>query len=81
MQTPHVPIALRLAQEAGHSVDVDGATFFLGRVALVPTDKASDLRMWRKRLFAVMSQNAQTAADFYNLPPEQVIEIGVQVEI
>jgi KUP system potassium uptake protein len=80
MQTPHVPVALRLAQEEGYDVSVDEAIYFLGRLTLVASDKAEGW-MWEKKLFAVMSHNAQTAADFYNLPPDQVIELGVQVEI
>lgn len=81
MQTPHVPVALRLAEEAGLPVDIDTAVFFLGRVKLVPTVKNFGMSLWMKRLFALMSHNAQTAADFYDLPPEQVIELGIQVEI
>lgn len=81
MQTPHVPVALRLAEEAGQPIDIDTAVFFLGRVKLVPTEKDFGMSVWMKRLFALMSHNAQTAADFYDLPPEQVIELGVQVEI
>lgn len=81
MQTPHVPVALRLAKESGYEVDVDEAVFFLGRVTLVPTENSGSVEMWRKKLFALMSQNAQTAAGFYNLPPDQVIELGIQLEI
>lgn len=81
MQTPHVPVALRLAEEMGQPIDIDTAIFFLGRVKLVPTEKNFGMSVWMKRLFALMSHNAQTAADFYDLPPEQVIELGIQVEI
>ncbi|CFX03456.1 putative potassium transport system protein kup 1 [Candidatus Filomicrobium marinum] len=81
MQTPHVPVALRLAQEAGYNIDVEDAVFFLGRVTLVPAEKVAGMPMWMKKLFSLMSHNAQTAADFYNLPPDQVIELGIQLEI
>ena len=30
---------------------------------------------------ALMSRNAQTAMAFFKLPPERVVEVGVQVEL
>jgi KUP system potassium uptake protein len=39
------------------------------------------MALWRERLFAYFSNNAANAADFFGLPPNQVIEIGARVEI
>ena len=36
--------------------------------------------MWRKRLFVLMSRNAQTATAFFNLPPNRVVEMGAQIQ-
>jgi KUP system potassium uptake protein len=36
---------------------------------------------WREGLFAWMSRNAQTAMAFFKLPPDRVVEVGVQVEL
>jgi len=36
---------------------------------------------WREHLFVTMSRNARTAADYYQIPPNRVIELGTQVEI
>ncbi len=32
-------------------------------------------------LFSVMSQNARSAASFFRLPPNRVVELGAQVEL
>jgi KUP system potassium uptake protein len=37
--------------------------------------------MWRERLFSFMSRNAQSATAFFRLPPNRVVELGMQVEI
>jgi KUP system potassium uptake protein len=37
--------------------------------------------MWQARLFAVMSRNARNAAMFFRLPPDRVVEVGVQIEL
>ncbi len=35
---------------------------------------------WRKRLFGLMARNASSAADFFSLPPDRVVEQGARVE-
>jgi KUP system potassium uptake protein len=36
---------------------------------------------WREHMFVAMSRNARGAADYYQIPPNRVIELGTQVEI
>ena len=36
---------------------------------------------WRSRLFAFLARNAQTAAAFFGLPANRVVELGLQVEL
>jgi KUP system potassium uptake protein len=38
------------------------------------------MNIWRKRLFAVMSRNSRSAAEFFELPPNRVVELGTQIE-
>jgi KUP system potassium uptake protein len=39
-----------------------------------------DMWRWRKKLFVVMSRNARSATEFFNIPPNRVVELGAQVE-
>jgi KUP system potassium uptake protein len=39
------------------------------------------MALWREKLFMVMSRNARTATAFFGLPPNRVIELGVQIKI
>jgi KUP system potassium uptake protein len=65
-------------------------TFYLGRETLIPTDgRRRDqaavpglVRMarWRKKLFIVMTRNAQSATAFFSLPPNRVVELGAQIQ-
>jgi KUP system potassium uptake protein len=55
-------------------------TYFLGRETLLPTGRGRMAR-WRKRLFVVMSRNAQTASAFFGLPPNRVVELGAQIQM
>jgi len=37
--------------------------------------------IWREHLFKLMSRNARTATSFFDLPPNRVVEMGIQVEL
>jgi KUP system potassium uptake protein len=54
-------------------------TYYLGRMRLMPTGPAPMMR-WRKRLFGFMARNASSAADFFKIPPDRVVELGARVE-
>ena len=80
MEDPNVPEALVRACEQGLILDEDDITYFLGRETLI-VSKNPGMAMWRERLFAVMTRNAVRATTFFRLPPERVVELGVQVEL
>jgi KUP system potassium uptake protein len=39
------------------------------------------MAVWREKLFVFMTRNAVRATAFFRLPPERVVELGVQVEM
>jgi KUP system potassium uptake protein len=81
MQSPNVPRALRSGKRYGLEVDPNEATYYVGRQTLVPGQKKKGLAIWRKRLFVLMARNAAQPIAFYNLPLEQVFELGIRVEL
>ena len=80
MEDPNVPEALAAAKAHGLELDEEDVTYFLGRETLIVT-RAPGMAMWRERLFILMARNAVRATTFFRLPPERVVELGVQVEI
>jgi KUP system potassium uptake protein len=80
MEDPDVPQTLALAKSRGVDFDLMMTTFFLGRETLLATAQPG-MAIWREKLFAFMARNAQRATAFFRIPPNQVIEIGVQVEL
>ncbi len=80
MEDPNVPAALVRAREQGLHLDEDDVTYFLGRETLIVT-KTPGMSLWRERLFVLMARNAVRATTFFRLPPERVVELGVQVEL
>jgi KUP system potassium uptake protein len=78
METPDVPSLL--AQAALEDYSIDYATFFLGRETVLPT-RHPGMALWRERVFAFLSRNAQPATSFFGIPPARVVEIGAQIEL
>jgi KUP system potassium uptake protein len=80
METPNVPALLKAAARVGLHFDMMKTSFFLGRETLIPS-KRPGMAIWRERLFALMSRNAQPATAFYRIPPNRVVELGAQIEL
>jgi KUP system potassium uptake protein len=80
MEDPNVPEALALAGGQGLAIDATDVTYFLGRETLIVTERPGMAR-WREQLFVLLARNATRATAFFRLPPERVVELGVQVEL
>jgi len=80
MQTPDIPKALRDCAREGLELQPERTSYFLGRETLLPTG-ASRMAPWRKKLFAFVSRNARPATAYFGLPPNRVVELGMQVDL
>ncbi len=79
-QDPHIPAALAQCPARGLEFKPMDTTYFLGRENLIAV-KDPPMRLWRARLFALLSRNALGATAFFHLPPNRVVELGTQIEI
>jgi KUP system potassium uptake protein len=81
MEIPDVPALLRrVCADHGLAIDLQRTSYFLGRENLISSG-TSGMARWREMLFAMMSQNAQSATTYFRLPPNQVVELGAQIEL
>jgi KUP system potassium uptake protein len=84
MEPQDVPSALAAIGNADFGFDPSDAVYVIGKESLIVSQRVSQRRSWdslRKRLFALMHRNASNAAQFFSLPPHDVMELGIQVEI
>jgi len=81
MQSPNIPVCLRMCDKLGLKIDLDHLTYYVGRETLIPSANVGGMWLWQDRLFAFLSRNAMRATAFYRLPPDDVVELGFQVEI
>jgi KUP system potassium uptake protein len=80
MDEPDIPKALELCSEHDLAIDPGAISYFLSREIVVPTPGAG-MAHWREALFATMSSNAGSVADFFRLPHNCVVELGTRVQI
>ena len=80
MESPNVPRALESLNNQGISFKPMQTSYFLGRETVVPatTPKLGLVRRW---IFLFMSRNAVSATEFFRIPSDRVVELGVRIAI
>jgi KUP system potassium uptake protein len=81
MEDADIPAALSEIGHAELEFKPMSTSYFLGRETLIASNRAGGMARWRENLFAMMAQNARSASSFFKLPPNQVVELGAQIEI
>jgi KUP system potassium uptake protein len=80
MEDPNIPAILEKFGQEPVPFNPMTTSYFLGRETLIPT-RQHGMAIWREHVFAWMMRNSSSASVFFNLPPNQVIELGAQVEL
>jgi len=80
MEQPDVPAALERARERGLRIDPADTTYYLAHLTLFVNSRLG-MGAWRDKLFIFLSKNARRATNFFLIPPDRVVEIGIQLEI
>jgi KUP system potassium uptake protein len=81
MQRPDVAYDLTETSRRILPFDMMSTSFFLSRQIIVPAGEGRRAARWSVRLFAAMVGLAGNAADYMNLPPNRVIELGTKVQL
>ena len=80
LEDPDAREIIERCAEKGLEINIDATSFFVGRETLLATSRPG-MPIWREKLFSVMSRNTPRVTTAWNLPIEQVIEIGAQIEL
>ncbi len=80
MESPNIPRDLAGLREQGVEFDPMQASYFLGRETLVPAT-VPKMPIWRLWLFLVMARNAVSATEFFRIPSDRVVELGLRIAI
>ena len=80
MESPDVAALMERVRESGVPVKLHEATYYFNREMIIT---GGDTRMWnwQKRLYSLLSRNARPVRDYYRLPPMQIIEVGLPIQL
>ncbi|MBE5203377.1 MULTISPECIES: low affinity potassium transporter Kup [Pectobacterium] len=79
-ETPDVEEVFQRCWQDGLTCQMMETSFFMSNESLIIGERPWYLRL-RGKLFMMLSRNALRAADQFEIPPNRLIELGIQVEI
>lgn len=79
-ESPDIRYGLSLATKRGLDLEMANVSFFVGNehITFKPRSK---MPVWRRGLFLFLFHNASSAINFFRIPVEKVIELGVRIEL
>jgi KUP system potassium uptake protein len=80
MDSTDIPEAIQLLKEKGVPIDLENASYFLGRESVVIT-KDTGMSPLRETLFDFLGRNSARVSKYFNLPSEKVFEIGSRIRL
>ena len=79
-EDPDIREVVAACKQQQLDIPIEGTTFFLGRETVIASERPG-MAVWREQVFAFMTRNALRATAFFKIPPNQVFEVGAQVEL
>ena len=72
--------ALELCMHGGLNIDIKDTSFFIGSEKISFKNK-SPFPKWRRAIFSYMFHNSSSAIEFFKIPVDQIMEIGIRIEL
>jgi KUP system potassium uptake protein len=80
MESPNIPRALESLTSQNIEFKPMQTSYFVGRETVVPAS-VPKLRFIRRWAFLFMARNAVSATEFFRIPSDRVVELGVRIAI
>jgi len=82
MELPDIPKVMRIAFQKLELPDseTDEILYVLGHETFVERN-AGEMSRAKQAIFSFLSRNARNATDYFGLPPQQVLELGTQIDL
>ncbi len=72
--------AIELCIQEGLNIDTKDTSFFIGSEKISFRNK-SPLPKWRRPLFRYLFHNSSSAIEFFKIPVDQIMELGIRIEL
>jgi KUP system potassium uptake protein len=81
MQEPHIHDILKHLGQERPNVDWSHPTYYLASPKIRESRERGSLPNWQLNLFRWMARNARPLTDSLGLPPDNIIEFGVEAKV
>ncbi len=80
LEQPDIPKEIENLKLGQLEIKTDQVSFIIGKESLYATDLPG-MAIWREKIFSIISRNEISASDYFQLPKDRVVEIGVQIAL
>jgi KUP system potassium uptake protein len=80
MESPDVESLIERIRQTDVPIKPAEATYYFNR-EMIMTGGEARMWEWQKHFYAFLTRNARQARDYYQLPPMQIIEIGLPIQL
>jgi KUP system potassium uptake protein len=80
MESPDAGRLMEMVKDRGVPINPASATYFFNREMIISGGNAK-MWEWQKSLYSFLSRNARPAKDYFQIPPSQIIEIGLPLQL
>ena len=80
MESPDVAALIEDIRDRGVPLKPSEATYYFNREMIITGGEAR-MWEWQKHFYSFLSRNARQARDYYQLPPMQIIEVGLPIQL
>ncbi len=81
LDLPDIPEALSGLKVCETEIKRDEVTYYVARGIILARERNPAMSRWREALFAFLLRNSSHAIDFLKVPPRQVVELGLEIDI
>jgi KUP system potassium uptake protein len=80
MESPDASMLLEAARTHGLPIKPTAATYYFNH-EMVVSGGTSPMPNWQKHLYGILSRNARPARDYFLIPPSQIVELGLPIQL
>ena len=80
MQSPNVSALVQMIHDSGVNFNIHGTIYFFNREMIMHGGN-SGMWEWEKSFYGYLTRNSRPAKDYYQIPPSQIIEMGLPLQL
>ncbi|MES2307919.1 MAG: KUP/HAK/KT family potassium transporter [Verrucomicrobiota bacterium] len=80
METPDVEALIKKIDIEGVKINPQSTIYYFNHEKIL-TDGTTKMWKWEKELYAIMSRNASPARDYFRIPANRIVEMGLPIKL